>query len=270
MKIMIMTDMEGVAGILNFNDWVFPGGRYYEKGRRFLTNEVNAAVKGFFDGGADEIIVIDGHGAGGIDPELLDARAILNRGHYERIWPWGLDESFAALAYVGQHAKAGTPYSHMTHTQNTAVIDCRINDISVGEYGQLVLCAMELGIPTILACGEEAFVHEAEALTSGVIGVGVKRGLLPDDGHRNCTAEEYADAKLSAEHYSAATADKMIYEGALEAISKLKNSPHSFRYPLMSPPYKIVWEYRASSVRKTAAAVTAAEHSSSIIELLNL
>lgn len=45
MKIMIMTDMEGVAGILNHDDWVQPSGRFYEKGIRLLTGEVNAAVR---------------------------------------------------------------------------------------------------------------------------------------------------------------------------------------------------------------------------------
>lgn len=80
MKILIMTDMEGSAGLLNFKDWISPAGRYYEKGKSFLTNEVNAAIDGFFEGGATEIIVVDGHGHGGIDPELLDERAVLRRG----------------------------------------------------------------------------------------------------------------------------------------------------------------------------------------------
>ncbi len=77
MKLMIMTDMEGVAGMLNFEDWCVPDGRYYDKGKRLLTLEVNAAIEGFFHGGATEIVVVDGHGNGGIDPELLDERAQL-------------------------------------------------------------------------------------------------------------------------------------------------------------------------------------------------
>lgn len=38
MKILIMTDMEGVAGILNHADWVVPAGRSYDKGMRLLTS----------------------------------------------------------------------------------------------------------------------------------------------------------------------------------------------------------------------------------------
>ena len=76
MKIMIMTDMEGCAGILNHDDWVMPEGRYYEKGKRLLTEEVNAALAGFFEAGAGEVVVVDGHGYGGIDPELLLLEAL--------------------------------------------------------------------------------------------------------------------------------------------------------------------------------------------------
>lgn len=270
MKIMIMTDMEGCAGILNFKDWVVPEGRYYEKGKRFLTEQTNAAIDGFFAGGATEVVVLDGHGHGGIDPELLDERALLRRGHSEKIWPWGMDKSFSALAYVGQHAKAGTPYSHLTHTQNCSVIDCRVNGISIGEYGQLALCTMELGIPCILACGEKAFTKEAEALTPGVFTVSVKEGLLPDDGFRDCTAEFYADAKLSALHISPSKAAQLIREAALKAIEGLKKSPDSFRYPKLSSPYRREVEFRASSQRNTRPYSKTVEHPDSIIELMNI
>ncbi|NQT13076.1 MAG: M55 family metallopeptidase [Planctomycetes bacterium] len=153
MKLMIMTDMEGVAGILNHEDWVRLSSRFYDKGLRLVAGEVNAAVDGFFTGGAKEVIVYDGHGAGGIDPELLDPRAQLIRGVCSPVFPWGLDRTFAGLAVVGQHAKAGTPFSHITHTGSFNCIDESINGVSIGEYGELALCAMELGIPTILACG---------------------------------------------------------------------------------------------------------------------
>jgi len=269
MKILIMTDMEGCAGILNFKDWVEPAGRYYEKGRRFLTNETNAAIDGFFTGGATEVVVLDGHGYGGIDPEFLDERALFRHGHSEKVWPWGLDKTFAAIAFTGQHAKAGTPYSHLTHTDWPNVIDYRINDLSVGEYGQLALCAMELGVPTILACGEKALCEEAEALTPGVVTVAVKTGLLPDDGFRNSTMEEYEAAKLSALHISPSKAMKLIHENALKAINKLKEEPCSFHYPTLSPPYRSMVEYRAYSAKNTAPCTKTAKHPSSIIKLLN-
>ena len=267
MKIMIMTDMEGVAGLLNFSDWCEPTGRYYEKGMRLLTEEVNAAIQGFFEGGAHEVIVLDGHGWGGIDPELMDERALLMRGHYESVWPWGLDSTFDALAFVGQHAKAGTDYSHITHTQGFQYIDLAVNGLSIGEYGQLALCAMELKVPTILACGEKAFADEAEALTPGVVGVAVKQGLLPD-GLDSLDTESYSKAKLSAIHCAPKRARTMVREGARKAIGILKDQPSTFTYPDMKPPY-----VRTAAFRKdgdTPAREERAEHPDSIIALMNM
>jgi len=63
-RIFVMTDLEGVAGVLNFAEWTGPGKPYYEVAREFLTLEVNAAVDGFFAGGAAEVLVVDGHGPG--------------------------------------------------------------------------------------------------------------------------------------------------------------------------------------------------------------
>ncbi len=48
MKIYIMTDMEGVCGVLNHDDWVMRDGRYYAEGRKLLTLEINSAIEGFF------------------------------------------------------------------------------------------------------------------------------------------------------------------------------------------------------------------------------
>ena len=115
MKMMIMTDMEGVAGILNHDDWVLPAGRCYRQGLRLLTEEVNAVVDGFWAGGAREIVVFDGHGVGGIDP-MLDERAQLVAGALGLGWPWVLDASYAGLAFVGQHAKAHSIFAYHAHT----------------------------------------------------------------------------------------------------------------------------------------------------------
>ena len=267
MKIFIMTDMEGVAGILTNEDWVYPTGRYYEDGKRLLTDEVNAAIDGFCEGGATEFLVVDGHGPGGINPELLDPRAELMRGHQHPIWPWGLDASFQAFAVIGQHAKAGTPYSHLTHTQSYGYLDMVVNGISVGEYGQLALCAMEVGVPAVLACGEKAFTEEAAALTPGVVTASVKRGLLPD-GLDHLSAEEYKRAKLSAVHSAPVRACETIRHAAAEAAGRLKNRPASFHYPKLNPPYVRVTRFRRS--RDRDAWTAREEHTTSIIGLMNM
>ena len=266
-KILIMTDMEGVAGVLNHDDWVVPSGRYYMQGRRFLTSEVNAAVDGLFAGKADEVVVVDGHGYGGIDPELLDERAQLLRGAPMPAWPWSLAGSFSGVAFVGQHAKAGTPLSHITHTQWFDHIDMSINGVSIGEYGQLALCAMELGVPMILACGEQALADEAAALTPGAITVAGKRGLLPD-GLEQLDAEAYRAAKLSAVHRAPGLVCRMIRKGAVQAMTKLRNTPKAFHYPVIKPPFTRAVRLRANGNKPAWTARDT--HPSSIIALMNM
>ena len=78
MKILIACDMEGITGVVNW-DQVTPGHDEYTRFRKIMTQDVNAAVKGAYDGGATEVIVADGHWNGtNILVEELDARARLN------------------------------------------------------------------------------------------------------------------------------------------------------------------------------------------------
>lgn len=267
MKILLMCDMEGTAGVLNHDDWVMCNGQFYEKGVRLATLETNAAIDGFFAGGASEVIVVDGHGAGGIDPELLDERALLMRAGIEAGDPWGLDASFAGLAFVGHHAKAGTPYSHITHTQWFNYIDLAINGVSIGEYGQMALCAMELGVPTIFAAGEDALAVEAEALTPGVIAVGNKRGLHPD-GLDDWDTDAYRGAKGGAIHRSPVVARARIRAGAQAAMAKLAADPGAFTYPVMTAPYVRTARFRRWG--DTPAYATCDTHPDSIIALMNM
>jgi len=80
MKILIASDMEGITGVTTW-DQVTPGHVEYTRFRRLMTQDVNAAIRGAFDSGADEIIVADGHWNGSnIMVEELDPRARLNTG----------------------------------------------------------------------------------------------------------------------------------------------------------------------------------------------
>ncbi len=267
MKILIMCDMEGTAGILNHDDWVMRSGMFYERGLRLATEEVNAAVDGFFAGGATEVLVVDGHGAGGINTEILDERAHIYRCGREARHPWMLDDTFAGLAFVGQHAKAGTPNSHITHTQWFDHIDMTVNGVSIGEYGQQALCAMEMGVPTIFAAGEQALCVEAEALTPGVITVAVKRGVAPD-GLDDLDADAYRAAKLGAIHLAPLRARTLIRDGAKKAVEKLKKVPQAFRYPHLQPPFTRIVRLRKIGDRPAYTARDS--HPDSIIALMNM
>src|SRR5207245_5001547 len=76
-KVFVISDMEGVAGLVKWEQTT-GGDPMYEEGRRLYTEEINAAVRGARAGGATEIVVMDCHGAGkawsfnSLVPDLLD------------------------------------------------------------------------------------------------------------------------------------------------------------------------------------------------------
>ena len=219
MRIYLMTDLEGVAGVQNFELWTRPGCLFYLLARQLLTQEVNAAIEGFFAGGADSILVADGHGPGAVDVADLDPRVEYMRG-WPASWPLGLEEGgYDFVAVVGQHAKSRTPLSNMTHTQGSGYLELSINGTAIGEFGQLAMCASQLGVRTIFASGEKALAEEAQALVPGIETVWVKRGTRPGRGDE-CTEEEYRQRNGSAVHLHPQRARELIREGAERAIRR--------------------------------------------------
>ena len=59
-----MSDMEGVAGVVKWSQVTGGDSAAYQQARELYTGEINAAVRGAKAAGADEIIVMDCHGAG--------------------------------------------------------------------------------------------------------------------------------------------------------------------------------------------------------------
>ena len=77
MKILIAVDMEGITGVTTW-DQVTPGHAEYTRFRKLMTQDVNAAIRGACEAGADDIVVADGHSSGtNILLEELDPKAII-------------------------------------------------------------------------------------------------------------------------------------------------------------------------------------------------
>jgi len=244
MRLYLVTDMEGVAGVKDVENWCEPGGSRYDAGKTLTTLEVNAAIDGFLAGGFTHVSVLDGHGVGGLNPDLLDSRAERVRGPSE-VYPPGLEAGYDAMAWVGQHAKAGTPYSHLTHTQSFRLIDLRLNGFSIGEFGQCCLCGRELGVPAVFASGELALEAEARALVPAIHFAAVKRGVQPD-GFDHLTTEQYGQAKLEAEHQAPEQAQSLIRQRAEEAARHFRdNRPDFTRGPSFAAPFELEVVLRA-------------------------
>ena len=111
MRIIVMSDMEGVAGIVKWEQ-VDGGESLYEEGRRLYTEEINAVVRGARAGGATEIVVMDCHGAGkgwtfnSLLPEVLDPGCEWVVQHEWTHYTEFLEQGCDGALLVGMHARA--------------------------------------------------------------------------------------------------------------------------------------------------------------------
>jgi D-amino peptidase len=213
MRVLIMSDMEGVSGIV---DWaqVNGGAAMYEEGRRLYTEEINAAVRGAHAAGAKEIVVVDCHGAGGawtfnsLIPELLDPRCEWVAHHTWTGYTDLLKQGCDAALFVGMHAMAGTADGVLSHTVSSeAWHNLWFNGVLVGETGINAALCGNWGCPVALVTGDQATCDEAKALLGdGLTAVAVKQGL----------------SRFSARQIPPVRAREMIEEGARRALRNLK------------------------------------------------
>jgi D-amino peptidase len=266
MQVYIMTDVEGVAGVQDSVNWCLPSSRYLEKARELLTLEVNAAVEGFLAAGADGILVADGHGPGGILPDLLHQAAELARNWTAgKPYPFSLDvRRFDFAAWIGQHPKAGTVRGHICHTGSMSVRDLSVNGVSMGEFGEVALCAGELGVRSILATGCEAFTAEARDLVPGIETVAVKKGTQTAPGH-NLPEAAYRLHNTGAVHLSPRDARHRIRAGAQRALERAQKE--DFGLLKWKPPYERVTVFRSSEFEPPR--IRRDKHPDSVIALLN-
>jgi len=178
MKVYVVCDLEGTAGVVDFKLQCMEGERYYQQAIRMATEELNALVEGALEGGASEVYAWPGHGGfpGGIDVELLhpECRLVMHAGD---AGPVGFDESFDCMMLCGLHAKAGTEGGVLSHSFVPFIEGFWVNGASMGEIGVNMLAFGEAGVPTVLVSGDQAAVDEARALVPGIEGAPVKWGL---------------------------------------------------------------------------------------------
>lgn len=228
MKILMMTDLEGVAGVVSFESQSYPSGTYYEDAKKLLTGEINAAIEGLIAAGVDDVLVIDGHGAGGIVFEELHPAAKLMHGR--PLAPLTVRNQimadYDAGVLIGQHAMAGVVDANQNHTQTSRHIDyIKLNGVPIGETAQFALQCGALGLPLIFLSGDHAACREAEALVPGITTAAVKQGL----------------SRNSAISLSKEAARELIRTRIQAAVQKQHTAPIE---PLVwAPPYVLETRY---------------------------
>ncbi|MGQ9802072.1 MAG: M55 family metallopeptidase [Candidatus Saccharicenans sp.] len=177
-KIYISVDIEGVAHVVNAQT---AAGQFdYERGRRLMTAEVNAAIEGCLAAGAGEIVVSDSHGnAQNIIPEDLNEKAFLIRSFPRPLLQMeGIDNSFDGVIFIGYHPKEGTAEANLSHTiWGTKFAEIKVNGKVVSEALFNAAVAGHFGVPVIMVCGDQHVVKEARENLGPVETVMTKESL---------------------------------------------------------------------------------------------
>jgi len=204
MKVFISADMEGVAGIVAWEQCL-AGGDDYALGRELLLGEVNAAIAGAQAAGATEICVNDAHSQmRNLPPAALAGRASYLSGKFKpRYMMEGLDSSYDAVVFLGYHAAIATP-GVLSHTYNPrAITNVRLGGEVAGESGLNALVAQHYGVPVAVVTGDQYVGGEAARFCPGIEVIAVKESI----------------SRYAAHHLHPEVARERIRDGVARALS---------------------------------------------------
>jgi D-amino peptidase len=175
-KILISADMEGATGVTWPAD-VLPGTAQWERCRAMFTSDVNAAVRGFFAGGADEVLVNEAHWTmRNLLLEQLDERAQMLTGRHKSLsMVEGVQHGDVdGIAFVGYHAGAGME-GVLAHTYlANSITGVWLDDVRASEGLLNARVAAEFGVPVVLVTGDDVACEDALGYAPGALKVAVK------------------------------------------------------------------------------------------------
>ena len=220
-KIYVNTDLEGISGVYQFAQTREKNSPLNIQACEYFMGDVAAVVRGLRDGGATEVVVLDGHGSQAVLPHLMEpgAKYITGRPRPGAGNLSTLDSSFAGMVTVGFHAMMGTPDGVLNHTQSSTTENRYwYNGVESGELAQNALIAGYYGVPVIMVTGDEATCREARIFFgNNIVTVPVKKGL----------------SREAAILYPFEETRKALYEGAKRAVSVISScKPYVISTPI--------------------------------------
>ncbi|RSS82829.1 M55 family metallopeptidase [Streptomyces sp. WAC06614] len=200
MKILISADMEGATGVTWPAD-VLPGTPQWERCRALFTSDVNAAALGFFDGGADEVLVNEAHWTmRNLLLEQLDERVQMITGRHkglsmlEGVQHGDVD----GIAFVGYHTGAGAE-GVLAHTYlANSVTGVWLNGVPASEGHLNAHVVAEYGVPVVLVTGDDLTCVDAAGYAPGARTVAVKDHVSRYAARCRTPARTAADIRAAA------------------------------------------------------------------------
>lgn len=210
MQIYISVDMEGVAGVVHENqtDPVDPRhAAEYNRFRRLMTAEANAAIEGALAAGARSVLVNDSHWRmmNLLAEELHPAAELISGGPKLRSMMEGVESGFDAALFIGYHARAGVSHAVIDHTYTSLLHEVRLNGRPVGELAINAALAGTYEVPVAMVSGDQALAAEArELLGPSVETVVVKQAV----------------GRFAARSVSPSESCRRIREGVIAALGR--------------------------------------------------
>lgn len=240
MNVYLMVDIEGISGIYA-REQVLPEEPRFQEGRRFMSADINACMRGLKEAGVSKIYVHDCHGGGysvlyeeiSSDADYIICGQVGNRRFA------GIEDCDAAIL-LGYHAMAGEKGAILEHTMNSKKVqNMLINGTKVGELGIDAGILGDMGKPVIMVSGDDKVCREARELIPGVVTAEVKKGLtsfggmlLPSDKAHELIKEK---AKEAAKAYG--SIKPLQYKKPIEFCVELTERtqlPNLMTYPLVT------------------------------------
>ena len=239
LKVFISVDMEGVAGLIHWDE-TSEGGADYPLFRKLMTQETNAAITGALEAGATEIVVRDSHGsARNILPDLLRPEVRLIREWNSPLSMMeGIDRTFDAVVFVGYHARAGTPDAVLKHTMSLSLFDVILNGVRMPEGAWNAAIAGYFDVPVVFLSGDSAICKQIQEIIGTIGTAAVKEGLGP-----------------AASMVHPTKAQEMIQKGVSAALRNLK----AYKPYKPSAPYKLEIVFTDENQARRAALVPGME-----------
>ncbi len=207
MKFMVAVDLEGVACAYGPCEGNVEDSFNIEFVRKQATREADAAVRGLFECGAEEVIVWDNHGRGcSLNYDELDERCKIAVGATVGTRYPVLDDSFSGVVMIGYHAMASNGEAVLAHTYSSVKYQyIKLNGTELGEVGIDGAIAGEKGVPVIFVSGDDKCVAEAKGIMPWIESVETK--------------QSFAYTRILSKHPKAVV--KEIYNGVQNAVKRL-------------------------------------------------
>jgi D-amino peptidase len=240
-QIFISSDMEGTAGVVDW-DQCIAGGAQYPYYAELLTGEVNAAIEGAMAAGATEFLVNDSHSKmTNLKPDALAGRARYLSGRYKPMYMMqGLDTTYDAIFLVSYHGSMGSRGSTLSHTYFPAAFaEVTVNGVVAGEAGINALVASAYRVPIVLVTGDDTTAEETRRFCPDIATAVVKKSI----------------SRFAADSLHPAAARDLIREQATAAIHALDDATP----PVIDSPINLAMLFRTSDYCELAARVGGVE-----------